>query len=73
MKRVEVSNKDFINKLKRMQGKGWTTNVVGYYEDDIEDDQPRLYVSGGEYTFANNGEEKANLSRQIMKLNGGEE
>ena len=72
MRRTEVSNKNFINKLKTMKTKGWSTNVVGYYENDLEDDGQRLYVSGGEYTFTNTPEEKQKLARQIMQLNNGE-
>lgn len=71
-RRQEVSNKDFINKLKSMKSKGWSTNVVGYYENDLDTDEQRLYVSGGEYTFTNNDSERQKLSRQIMALNGGE-
>ena len=71
-RRQEVSNKDFINKLKSMKSKGWSTSVVGYYENDLDTDEQRLYVSGGEYTFTNNDDERRKLSRQIMALNGGE-
>lgn len=71
-RRQEVSNKDFINKLKSMKSKGWSTSVVGYYENDLDTDEQRLYVSGGEYTFTNNDDERRKLSRQIMALNGRE-